>query len=91
MTQGGCGLHRVDVYLNDTVGGYVTKDIICMSHARMTMKIIRELPRNSDSEDNKIDYDNDEGGNSDPFNTGGAFNDPMFDAQYSEAFFEMRG
>jgi len=93
VNQGGCGLRRVDIYLDDTVGGYVTEDIIHVSHVGTTVKIIRELQSvydDSDSEDDEMDCDGDQGGDSDPFDAGGAFNDPVFDARYGEAFFEMR-
>ena len=96
VDQGGCGLRRVDLYLDDTeaIGGYVTEDIIRVSHVGTTVKIIRELPGMYDdsdySEDDEMDCDDEWGGDSDPFDAGGAFNDPDFDARYGGAFFEMR-
>jgi hypothetical protein len=90
LKQGGCGLKEVNVY----VGGVVRDEqemtvehVICLSQVGTTIKIITEIPREEEEDDE------DDGGmecSYDPFKRGGAFNDPVFDAQYGGALYAGR-
>ncbi|RDB16621.1 hypothetical protein Hypma_002860 [Hypsizygus marmoreus] len=79
LDKGGCGLQEVDIHVDDT-GGCVTEDVVRVSRAGTMVKVIREVP---DDDDMDCDVCGGGGEGGDPFEAGGAFNDPVFDAHYA--------
>ncbi|KAF5370927.1 hypothetical protein D9615_009817 [Tricholomella constricta] len=90
LNKGGCGLKEVDIYVDDTSGSCVTEeDVVRVSDVGTRVKIIREVlhldeddeNEDEDEEDDFMDCDSDD--DFDPYEAGGAFNDPAFDAHYA--------
>ncbi|KAG6909760.1 hypothetical protein DXG01_015476 [Tephrocybe rancida] len=78
----GCsGLQEVDIHIGNT-DVYVAEESCFLPIIGTMVKIIREVPQEED-EDDLMDCDMDS--DIDPFEVGGAFNDPAFDAQYTSA------
>ncbi|KAG6844763.1 hypothetical protein H0H87_003986 [Tephrocybe sp. NHM501043] len=76
LFEGGSRLHEVDMHIDNT-DGFATEDVIHLPNIGTTVTIVREA---HEDEEDIMDRDVESG--VDPFEVGGAFNDPIFDAQY---------
>ncbi|KAG6822541.1 hypothetical protein H0H92_013483 [Tricholoma furcatifolium] len=76
--SGGLRLQNVSIHLDNT-NGCTTEKVIFMPDVGTTVTVVSQ-----EEEDEFIDYDMDS--DQDPFEVGGAFNDPVFDAQYAAMF-----
>ncbi|KAG6863739.1 hypothetical protein C0991_003600, partial [Blastosporella zonata] len=80
--SGGSRLQEVEIHIGNT-NEYATEDVVQLAKIGTIVKIFRKVPQ--DDEDDLMDCDTES--DLDPFEAGGAFNDPIFDAQYTSGQF----